>query len=196
MAYVGKGLGAIKDAMNSSADIVKIKNGESKVIRIVSQLEDIISVWEHVEQLSGGWHTVTCLGRADCPLCKAGKKASFRSYIVVADRDDNNKVKVLKASKKVGVQILGLVDEYGDIRARDFKMSRTGDKLDTTYQFFPRDRSDFDFDSVADSMPDIEAMIQPKSREDIIALMAGGVVSDNAEDTDSPISISDDDLPF
>jgi hypothetical protein len=176
--YQGKGLGAIKDAANSSNAILKIKANESKVIRLLTLPENIISVWEHVEQMSGGWQTVTCLGKAECPLCRAGKQASFKSYIAIIDREDN-KVKVLKASKKVGVQLIGLQEEYGDLRGRDFKISRTGDKLDTTYQFFPRDPSPCDFTQYEE--PDFEVMVQPIDAQAIRELMAGGIVNQNEE---------------
>lgn len=192
MAYMGKGLGAIKEAASGSTEMLKLKSGDSKVIRILTPTDEIISVWEHVEQLSGGWKTVTCLGKNECPLCKAGKKASFKSYIAVLDRDDN-KVKLLKASKKVGVQLLGLQEEYGDLRGRDFKIYRQGDKLDTSYQFFPRDPSPCDFDAY--ELPDIEAMVQPKTKEEILDLMAGGMVSGDSADTGSD-GISADDYPF
>jgi hypothetical protein len=191
---MGKGLGAIKEANEGSVHNLKIKNGESKVIRILTPPDEIISVWEHVEQLAGGWKTVTCLGKQDCPLCKAGKKASFKSYIAVLDRDDN-KVKIFKASKKVGVQLLGLLDEYGDLRARDFKIFRQGDKLDTTYQFFPRDPSAVNFDDY--ELPDIEEMVALKSKDEILELMAGGSVDNNdSEETGEGEETGEDKYPF
>ncbi len=176
--YMGKGLGAIKDAGANA--ILKIKPNESKIIRILTPPDEIISVWEHVEQMGGGWQTVTCLGRTDCPLCKAGKKASFKSYIAVLDREDD-KVKILKASKKVGVQLVGLQEEYGNLRGRDFKISRTGEKLETTYQFFPRDPSEADFTKY--ELPNFEVMVTPLTAQAIRDLMAGGMVSDNEPDT-------------
>lgn len=193
---IGKGLGAIKDAMNSSTTQLKLKSGESTIIRIVTPADEIISVYEHVEQLNGKWETITCIGRNDCPLCQAGKRAAFKSYLVVVDLNDGNKVKIFKASKRVGVQLLGLIEEYGDITKRDFKIFRQGEKLDTTYQFFPRDPSDFDFSSV--EVPDVEKMVQPLSREAILNMMNGS--SNEGTDTDVPNSDTgdsgDDDFPF
>lgn len=190
MAFMAKGLGAIKKAADDSAQILKLKNGESKVIRILTPPEEIISVWEHVEQLGGSWKTVTCLGKDQCPLCKVGKKASFKSYIAVLDKDDN-KVKIMKASKKVGVQLLGLQEEYGDLRSRDFKLTRQGDGLDTTYQFFPRDKQAFDFSEYEDKLPNFENIVKPLSKEEILALMNDGHVS-----TDVKEEVDENEYPF
>lgn len=40
--------------------------------------------------------------------------------------------------------LLGLIEEYGDLNARDIKIRRSGAKgsLKTTYQFFPKDKSE------------------------------------------------------
>jgi hypothetical protein len=199
---MGKGLGAIKEAADSSADMLKIKNGESKVVRILSDPAEIISVWEHTEEISGGWKTITCLGRDNCPLCKAGKKAAFKSYVVVLDAEDS-RVKIFKASKKVGVQLIGLQEEYGDLRNRGYKISRTGEKFETSYQFFARDKTDFDTSKF--ELPDVEAMVMQLSREAILELMAGGVttVSNSSSGGDSSTSDGasagskkEDDYPF
>lgn len=204
MVYVGKGLGAIKEAADSmgNLDIIKLKAGESKLVRFLTPPEEIVSVYEHVEQLSGRWHTITCLGKSDCPLCKAGLRAAFRSYTAVVDRDDD-KVKIFKLSKKTGSLLVGIIEEYGDLRARDFKVVRIGDKLQTSYQFFAKDPSPFDFSAYADKVPDFEKMVEPKDRDYILSLMSGGIgnTGQGGEETEegglSGVSyVKDEDLPF
>ena len=41
-------------------------------------------------------------------------------------------------------QILGIIEEYGDLNARDIKIKRSGAKgsMKTTYQYFPKDKSE------------------------------------------------------
>ena len=112
--YVGKGLGAIKEASKNSTSILSLKAGESTEIRIIQPLEELISVYEHTEKINGKWMNIRCLGKDICPLCKAGKYASFRTYIPVFDKKDE-KVKIFKASKTVGLAIVGLAEEYGDL---------------------------------------------------------------------------------
>lgn len=174
---IKKGLGAIQEAVKNSTHQLKLKDGESAVIRLIQPLDEIVSVWEYTEQFGGQWHTITALPKEEDPLRAAGKKASFRSYLVVLDKRDD-KVKIFKASKTVGQQILGLVEEYGDLTKRDFKITRSGEKLNTTYQFFPRDPEEMDFSKY--DIPNTEEMVETMSREAILALMnSGGTVTDN-----------------
>jgi hypothetical protein len=187
-----KGLSAMKEAMGKSMEYIKLKSGESKVLRIAVPADELIGVWEHTEQFGGQWRTVTCLGKNECPLCQAGKRASFKAYIPVIDRADD-KVKIFKASKETVKLILGLVEEYGDITARDFKVVRQGEKLDTTYQFFARDPKDEDFSGY--EIPNIEERVEPMTREAILALMEGGATAANAGA--NPVGgEGDDDYPF
>jgi hypothetical protein len=187
-----KGYEAIKEAQNSSTPQLKLKDGESAVIRFLQKPEDIISVYEYTVQINGKWRTITALPKEECPLYAAGHKPSFKSYLVVLDRSDD-KVKIFKASKSVGRQLLGLIEEYGDITARDFKILRQGEKLNTTYQFFPKDKEEIDFEKYADQIPDLEEMLKPMSREQLVALMSG---IDTVTNVDEKSSDSDDGFPF
>lgn len=166
--YIGKGLEAIKKANEGGNQLLKLKNGESTEVRILTPADQIISVYEHTEKFGGRWYTLRCLGKDNCPLCKAGKNASFRSYIVLFDRKDE-KVKIFKASSRAGKNLAAQAEEYGDITKRDFKILRQGDGFQTTYQFFPRDPSEFDASEL--ELPNVEALIKPKSPEEIMELM-------------------------
>lgn len=188
MAYVGRGLSAIREANENNLAYLKLKDGESTVIRILTPLDEIISVYEHTEEFNGNWRNLTCLGKDNCPLCKAGKKASFKSYITVFDKKDG-KVKIFKASKTVGGQLLNLVEEYGDLTKRDFKIKRDGEKLKTTYHFFARDPESFDASEL--DIPDIEELVAPKTPEEILAMM-----NEEVKDVDVDTVEDDDDYPF
>lgn len=201
-----KGLGAVKEANKNSVNNLKLKDGQSAVVRVLSPADEIVSVYEHVKQFNGQWKTVTCIGKNDCPLCQSGDYASFKSYLVVADRNDNDKVKIFKASKRVGMQLIGLVEEYGDLTKRDFKITRQGNDVNTTYQFFARDPQDFDFESV--QLPEVEKMVEPMTRDAILALMNGGGEVTNVDNSNGSTgnpdtqaeggnkSGGDDDFPF
>lgn len=186
--YLGKGLGAIREANKNSTSMLSLKAGESTEIRIIQPLEDLISVYEHTEKINGRWMNIRCLGKENCPLCKAGKYASFRTYVPVFDFKDE-RVKIFKASKTVGVTLVGLAEEYGDLTKRNFKVLRQGEGLQTVYQFFPRDPSDFDTTDL--EIPDIESLIEPMSPEEIENLI-------NQKVTDvTPIESDDEDtFPF
>ncbi len=189
MAGVMKGLDAVREAMTKGVELLKLKSGESKIIRILTPADEIISVYEHTEQFNGSWRTVTCLGKNECPLCQADRRPSYKVYLAVLDRSDD-KVKLFKASKKVAMQLLGLIEEYGDLTSRDYKIYRQGEKLDTTYQFFPRDPSPIDLSKY--EIPNYEEMVQPLTKEQILELMNGStnLVEEDSGDAD------DDDYPF
>ncbi|SNS21199.1 hypothetical protein SAMN05446037_100645 [Anaerovirgula multivorans] len=186
MAYVGKGLSAIKEANEGGVAYLKLKDGESTEIRIITPLDEIMSVYEHAEQIDGRWKNFTCLGKDRCPACKMGKNASFKSFIVVYDRKDD-KTKIFKASKTVGTALLALVEEYGDITKRDLKIKREGEKLNTKYHFFARDIKAFDSSTL--ELPDVDEIVAPKTPEELMTLLNSGA---RDIDVESDVAESDD----
>ncbi|ATO48552.1 hypothetical protein P4V86_03315 [Brevibacillus laterosporus] len=164
-----KGLGAIRDAANNSTSMLKIMPNESAVVRILTPAEEIISIWEYTLEINGQWKTITALPRNEDPLQGSGNKPGFKSYLEVYDYTDK-RVKILKASQTMGTQLLGLIEEYGDLTKRDFKIARQGEKLKTKYQFFARDLEPF---TEKVERLNIEALIEDQTltRDAILALM-------------------------
>ena len=95
---------------------------------------------------SGKDRTVLCKGEM-CELCKAGNKPSLRMFLQMVNKDEEDKDKQLQLWER-GLtdikQMLGLTGEYGDLTQRDIKIKRSGAKgsMKTTYQFFPKDKSE------------------------------------------------------
>lgn len=170
--FLAKGLGSIKEQADKSVGKLKIEIGKPAEIRVLTPADEIIGIYEHTVQIGGQWKTATCLGKGVCPLCVTGDRASFKAYLCVLDRTDN-RVKYWKISKTVALQLYGLVEEYGDLSARDFKVSRQGEKLQTTYQFFPRDPKEEDLSQF--ELPNLEELVKPMTREAMIAMMSGGI---------------------
>lgn len=181
--FMGKGLAAIQDHINNTNEMFKLKNNESKEIRFVTPVDEIISVWEHTLQANGKWETFTCLGKDACPACQVGEKASFKAYVLLLDKSDN-KVKYFKFGKKVAVQVIQLVEEYGDITKRDFKIHRAGEKFETTYQFFPRDPKALDIK--IDSLPDLTELVAPLTPEAIKAKLSSAPISSEESEEEAP----------
>lgn len=189
---IRKGLAAIKDDLNNSASQFKLKkDGDHAIIRVLTPADEIISVYEHVEQFGDQWYTITCLGKDECPLCQVGHKPSYRVYMVIANRSEGDKIQYFKANKKTARQIIGLIEEYGDITKRDFKIVRQGEGFDTLYQFFPKDPSEFKLPENA-FIPDLEELVKPMSKEAIINLMQTGGFGQPSGDSQD----GDDDFPF
>lgn len=95
---------------------------------------------------SGRDRTVLCKGE-HCELCKAGNKPSLRMFLQMLNLDEKDKDKQVQLWER-GLtdikQMLGLTGEYGDLTQRDIKIKRSGAKgsLKTTYQYFPKDKSE------------------------------------------------------
>lgn len=181
------GFDSIVENMENSVSTLKMKAGESKVIRLIA-LEKAIALWEHVEQFGGQWKTIACLGKEKCPICKSGKNASHKTYLPMVDRTDD-KVKTFKANKTCVKQLSGLKEEYGDLTTRDIKVTRHGSGLDTTYQFFARDAKEEDLSAYEEQVPDFTSFVEQLSVEEIEQLMAGNVPDG------VPVG-ADEDLPF
>lgn len=95
---------------------------------------------------SGRDRTVLCKGD-ECELCKAGIKPQLRMFLQMINLDEKDAEKQLQLWER-GItdikQVLGLCEEYGDLSARDIKIKRSGAKgsMKTTYQFFPKDKTE------------------------------------------------------
>lgn len=107
---------------------------------------DVFEVHKMDVDGSGRDRTILCKGE-DCELCKSGNKPQLRMFLQMLNLDERDKDKQLQLWER-GItdikQILGLCEEYGDLSARDIKIKRSGAKgsMKTTYQFFPKDKSE------------------------------------------------------
>lgn len=185
-----KGLQNIKQILSKSTEYFKLKDGESALIQFAVSPDEMVAQYEHVEFLGGQWRVIPCLGQKECPLCQAGKRASFRVYVPILDIGQD-KIKIFKASKETAKLILGLYEEYqNDFNERTFKIVRQGDKLNTTYQFFPKDKSNVDLSKY--EIPAIEDLIKPMTREEIEVLLE----QDGALNTETEETANEDEFPF
>ena len=107
---------------------------------------DVFEVHKMDVDGSGRDRTILCKGE-ECELCRSGNKPALRMFLQMLNLDEKDKDKQLQLWER-GItdikQILGLCEEYGDLSARDIKIKRSGAKgsMKTTYQFFPKDKSE------------------------------------------------------
>ena len=165
-----KGLNNIGKNFGDSLDYIKLKDGGHVIVRFLIPSDEIVGAYEHTLNIGTGWRTVFCPGEATCPICSSGKKPSFRAHIPLLDRE-SKKVKVLKASKDMLKTLSSLIEEYGELTERDFKIVREGEKLQTTYRFYSKDASKEDLSQY--TIPNIEDRLKPHSRETILNILSG-----------------------
>ena len=123
---------------------------------------------------SGKERTILCKGE-NCEICKAGNKSSLRMFLQMINLDEKDKEKQLQLWER-GItdikQILGIIEEYGDLNSRDIKIKRSGAKnsLKTTYQYFPKDKTERE---LPEKQNLVGNLILDLSREDQIKAIEG-----------------------
>nr|WP_314462718.1 hypothetical protein [uncultured Clostridium sp.] len=139
---------------------------------------------------SGRDRTVLCKGEG-CELCKAGNKPSLRMFLQMINLDEKDKDKQLQLWER-GLtdikQMIGLTGEYGDLTKRDIKIKRSGAKgsLKTTYQYFPKDKSERDIPEVQDL---VGSLILDLDKEDQVRAIEGRLqLSKNSSNEDNKSS--------
>ena len=128
----------------------KIANGETKVVRFpYKSASEFDTVDVHTIQEGSRFRKISCLRNAyepieKCPLCAANKpvKSRFLAKVLYYEQDPTTgamlpKAGVWDAPISVAKQLKGFIQEYNDISTMIFKLSRTGDKLETSYQIIP-----------------------------------------------------------
>jgi hypothetical protein len=132
--------------------------------------------------------TVLCKGE-NCELCRAGNKPSLRMFLQMVNLDEPDKDKQVQLWERGLTDIknlLGLTGEYGDLTQRDIKIRRSGAKgsMKTTYQFFPKDKSERDIPEaqnlVGSLILDLDRDDQIKAIEGRLQLNKGGNNEDNS----------------
>lgn len=135
---------------------------------------DVLEVHKMDVDGSGRDRTILCKGE-DCEICKSGNKAQLRMFLQMINLDEKDKEKQLQLWER-GItdikQILGIIEEYGDLNSRDIKIKRSGAKgsLKTTYQYFPKDKSERE---IPEKQNLIGNLILDLNREDQIRAIEG-----------------------
>ena len=123
---------------------------------------------------SGRDRTVLCKGEG-CELCKSGNKPQLRMFLQMVNLDEKDKDKQVQLWERGLTDIkamIGLTGEYGDLTQRDIKIKRSGAKgsLKTTYQYFPKDKSERDLPETQNL---VGSLILDLDREDQIKAIEG-----------------------
>lgn len=135
---------------------------------------DVFEVHKMDVDGSGKDRTVLCKGE-NCEICKSGHIPQLRMFLQMINLDEKDKEKQLQLWER-GItdikQILGIIEEYGDLNARDIKIKRSGAKgsMKTTYQYFPKDKTERE---LPEKQNLVGNLILDLSREDQIKAIEG-----------------------
>ncbi len=140
---------------------------------------------------SGRDRTVLCKGE-NCELCKAGNKPSLRMFLQMVNLDEQDKDKQVQLWERGLTDIktmLGLTGEYGDLTQRDLKIKRSGAKgsMKTTYQFFPKDKSERE---IPEAQNLVGTLILDLDREEQIRAIEGRLQLNKGNNNDNTANVA------
>lgn len=141
---------------NYSVKFFALKNGESAIVRILCDSVDDIDIYTVHNVITDQWkfgRRMSCVRDPHdpidrCPLCAANKPLMQRMYVkmiqYVTDPQTNQVVPTAVVwerganDRQFGARTLkGLLDTFGPLSNFLCKISRQGEKLETTYQVIP-----------------------------------------------------------
>jgi len=115
-----------------------IKDGETKKIQFLEN--EPFCIYQHTLQVDGKWQSFTCLQGSgeECPLCEKGTPARFVGLFTVIDHSEEDKrwkYKVFTQGIRVLKQLERLAAKPKGMNGYIFEISRTGNGVDTSYNF-------------------------------------------------------------
>lgn len=193
----------MQDNGNSGEEVnfIKIPSGVTK-LRIVDAEPKVM--WKHwIQRANGGkGMSVVCIGKS-CPICEdmknakaRGAKSNYsatRSFAINAIQKDKDGV-VTHGVLEKGVGLfkpIGVIrEQMGDLINYDITITRTGEKMqDITYTVLPvyppTPLGAEELTEVECNKYDLENVYNIYTREEIIKLMNGENIYNNAEDNTS-----------
>lgn len=108
------------------------KNGELNV-RFIQEPEEWVSYMEHYDVVLKA--SYPCSGETSCPGCISGERKSNRYLANVVNLDDKDQVVPMQLPKDLANRLVIKYEKWGTLTDRDIELSRTGEGLDTTYDF-------------------------------------------------------------
>jgi hypothetical protein len=123
----------------SSIEWMTLKDGDNK-IRIVSDLYDYGV--HKVETASGKYQTIICIGKdKGCKYCAEGSQSKVQFLCWVLDRNNNDRVKIMRIGYQIYKQIndLKISEMFGfeKVPQYDMKITKSGVGEDTNYIVVP-----------------------------------------------------------
>lgn len=155
-----------------SNQFLTIKAEQSAIFAPMTDLDEMISVDQHVFWVEGGNSpSFPCIGKG-CPGCEMGDVPRYRALLAVLTKEDGPKI--FGFGIQVARQIGEIASEIGTIKGKAIKVKRNGSGLKTSYTVVALGR-EVKVDGL--EVPNLEASIGPTTREAILALLEEAGVS-------------------
>ena len=201
------------------------EDGESKLIRFLTDTDDIVTVYLHemVKGHNDKNYTLVCRKEfdKDCELCATEAKRREKSYGIAVEREEVREDGTLKGYRDVktdsgepSVQVIAMghknfwskfhvaAERFGTLCDRDYDVLRRGKSMDTDYHAFPLDPLPIEnFDKKYEEFkPDVEKMLERMASDEWYDKCLRGIEPEKKDDSGSKAastasSESDYDLP-
>jgi hypothetical protein len=198
-----KGSAAIKDAIErgpkgGGSRFLKLDDGESVTIRFLQELDETGKNYDEERGVAIGFYehmnpddwtqafkcTADTEGKcAGCERAPANKKWRSKGRLLanVVVRGDTDEVKIFGtglSSKGLAPQLVDFSNDYGSLCDRDYKMTRRGSGIDTTYTLLPRDVSPFTKDDKSHELVDLNGIVRNLTYSEQIEMLTGSGTGD------------------
>lgn len=125
---------------------VKLKNdGDTVEVRSLDGKSDEFSVFEvHRIEIDGFNKPVKCLGDK-CPACARGDRPQLRIWFAFINLETKG-VELWERGISEIKNLMGYLEEYGDLDNRNYKIRRNGKagSTKTTYMWIPQDKKEYE----------------------------------------------------
>jgi len=150
-------------------------DGESAEVFYLCGMEDVTSVLEHFfVGPDGKGRSYTCIGKKNgCPMCATGDKPTFKGYAPIYNITAGC-AQVLRLGIKFWKLQIECFKEYSGSQMCSFKISRTGKGMsDTVWHPMYKDKGKPKEVPEDVEIPDVDAMVAPKSKEELDRIVSG-----------------------
>lgn len=154
---------------NTSRSVyLTLKDGDSKEVASVGDVESILSFEQHVFWLDEGNSPMfPCLKSRDCPGCMLGGDTRFRAIMLVQAKGEEEQ-RILALGKDLLRQVIAANEALdGQLKGAVLRISRKGSGMQTKYNAMPTARKA----KVGTPELDLLEHIGPIERDEIIELL-------------------------
>lgn len=195
-----QGTKALRDHMGSRGEskFLKLDDGESVVIRFLQELDEAGATYNKERGLALGYYehidpddfstSFVCTAESEgkCAGCERvslnrrwrARGRLIANVLVRGQKGDMDKVKIFTtpiSSKGLTPTLVEFSDDYGSICDRDYKLTRRGTSIETTYTLLPKEVSPLTKTDEAQELTPLTSVMRNLSYDEQKELLGDGV---------------------
>jgi len=198
MRGVLKGAAAIKEAIEKgpkgTSRFLKLADGESVTLRFLQELDETGKNYEEGRGLAVGFYehlhpetfasfkcTMDDEGRcAGCERVPSNKRLRARGRllinVLIRNKNGGDEVRIFGtslSSRGLAPTLVEFADDYGSLCDRDYKLTRRGESINTTYTLLPREVTPLSKEEKSVELIDLSEIVKDLTYEEQEELLSG-----------------------